>query len=349
MTERTRSDLAVLFADGERPDGQDFRDVFESCLNKASDGLSVDGDQTLVLARGLRLGNSAATAAGALRFNGGQVQFNNGAGWQPIAATTVGFGQVGTTAHISFGGTGFVGIGDFSQATQPTYQLEVNLTANTGTAEQVRFGNAVICNGTGVDAGFGMFAHRNHASNSAYALRQGPTGAVHINAPGTELLSIRQNNAPKIAVTTGGRVVIGSDSNASQNNGEIFQVAGSAYKNDGNGTWANNSDARVKYDVHDLEAGLEEIRRVRPVRYRYNGRAGTQAGLARVGILAQEIEQVLPETVEKVPASGANADELDDMRIFNPAALTFVLINAVKQLAEKVEALESASKSGRPR
>ncbi|MFD0320809.1 hypothetical protein [Lysobacter gummosus] len=30
------------------------------------------------------------------------------------------------------------------------------------------------------------------------------------------------------------------------------------------------------------------------------------------------------------------------MRVFNPSALTYVLINAVKQLADKVEALERA-------
>jgi hypothetical protein len=78
------------------------------------------------------------------------------------------------------------------------------------------------------------------------------------------------------------------------------------------------------------------------VRYRYNGRANTQAGLERVGVLGQEIEEIFPETIEKVPASGTSEDTIDDLRVFNPSALTFVLINAIKELAQKVESLEQA-------
>ena len=80
------------------------------------------------------------------------------------------------------------------------------------------------------------------------------------------------------------------------------------------------------------------MRQVRPVRFRYNGRGGTQAGRASVGVLGQEIEAIVPETVQRV--SVANDPGLDDMRVFDPSALTYVLINAVKELAAKVEHLE---------
>lgn len=339
MTEKTRSDLAVQFVDGERPNGQDFRDIFDSCLNKSSDGLSVDGDQNLVLARGLRLGNSAANAAGGLRFNSGQVQFNDGTGWQAIGGNAGGFAQVGASTAIAYT-AGNVGIGNIT--TQPTFRLEVNLGTNTSEGERVRFGNAVCCNGTAAFGGFAMFAHRQHASNTAYAIRQSPSGAVNLNAAGTENLSLRQNDTVRLGISTTGQVIIGSESNVTGSANQVFQVLGSAYKNDGSATWAFTSDARVKEGIRDLDAGLAELRRVRPVRYRYNGRAGTQAGLECVGVLGQEIEEIFPETIEKVPASGTRPDEIDDLRVFNPSALTFVLINAVKQLAEKVDALEQA-------
>lgn len=338
MTERTRSDLAVQFADGERPDGQDFRDIFDSCLNKSSDGLSVDPDQNLVLSRGVRLGNSASNSAGALRFNSGQVQFNNGAGWQPIAATAAGFGSAGGT-NISYT-AGNVGIGP--GLTAVNYRLEVNLAANTGNAEQVRFGNAVVSNGTAAFNGFAQFAHRNLSTNAGYALRHSPTGALNLNAAGTENLSLRQNDQVRLGISTTGQVIIGSESNVTGSANQIFQVQGSAFKNDGLGTWAFSSDARVKEDIRDLDAGLAELRRVRPVRYRYNGRGGTIAGLERIGVLGQEIEEIFPETIERVSSQPNSMDEIDDMRIFNPSALTFVLINAVKQLAQKVEDLERA-------
>lgn len=337
MTERTRAVLAGQFADGERPNGQNFSDSFDSCLNKLSDGLSVDTDQNLVLSRGLRLGNSASNAAGGLRFTAGQVQFNDGTGWQPIAANAAGFTQVGASTAIAYG-AGNVGVGAF--ATPPTFRLEVNLGPNTGVGEQVRFGNVVCSNGTAALGGSAMFAHRQHASNTNYALRQAPDGSVSVNCAATERVSLRQGDAARLGVSPTGQVIVGGENNLAGSANQALQVNGSAFKNDGNANWAFTSDARVKENVRDLDVGLAELLRVRPVRYRYNGLADTQAGLERVGVLGQEIEAIFPETIEKVPASGVGEDTIDDLRVFNPSALTFVLINAVKQLAQKVEALE---------
>jgi endosialidase-like protein len=92
--------------------------------------------------------------------------------------------------------------------------------------------------------------------------------------------------------------------------------------------------------VRDLELGLSELRQVRPVRFRYNGRGGTTAGQAGVGVIGQEIETVLPETIQRI--SVADDPGLDDMRVFDPSALTYALINAVKELAGRVEQLEQA-------
>jgi len=349
MSEQTRDFLKGRFKNGDRPDGGDFTDLIDSCLNKSTDGLALDGDGNLLLARGLRLGNSTANLAGGLRFNAGQLQFNNGGGWTDLTGGGGGggFAPVGASS-IFFGPTNAsrVGIGSF--ATDPVARLEVQLGANTGPAEQVRFGNAMCGSG---GAAFGSFAVYGHqalganvtAVNASFALRQSNTGVVHLNAAAGQVLSLRQGgNSVRLGVTTNGNVVIGSESELTGSGAAVFQVAGGAFKNDGSGTWAFTSDARVKEDVRDLDAGLDELRRVRPVRYRYNGQAGTRAGLEGIGILGQEIEQVLPETIERIPAGSALDGELDELRVFNPSALTFVLINAVKQLAEKVETLERA-------
>lgn len=348
MSEVTRDVLRGRFQNGDRPDGGDFTNLIDSCLNKSSDGLALDTDGNLLLGRGVRLGDSAVNLAGGLRFNGGQVQFNNGAAWLPI---TSGGGGAGFTAaganaiaYTSAGGT--VGIGtNFSAATPPTFRFEVNLAANTATAEQVRFGNAVISNGAGAFGTSAQFAHQSHASNTSFALRQTATGALHLNAAAGQVVSIRQGgNVVRLGVSASGNVIVGSESEVGGSTATL-QVAGSAFKNDGNISWDITSDARVKEHVRDLDVGLDELRRVRPVRYRYNGRAGTRAGLERIGVLGQEIEVVFPETIERVPAGAISSDELDDLRVFNPSALTFVLINAVKQLADKVEQLERALQS----
>lgn len=347
MSEIGRTLLSGKFQNGDRPNETDFSDLIDSCLNKVSDGLTVDTDLNLILTRGLRLGNSAATVAGGLRFAAGQVEFHDGTNWLPMGGNSGAFSNL-TANTVAYNGGGSVGIGAFaSPGALPTYRFEVNLPANGGTpAEQVRFGNAVVCNGSGAFQGFAYFAHRDNTSstngNTNYALRQSSAGATHVNSAASQVLSFRQGGAVRMGISASGQVIVAGEGNLSGSANQALQVNGSAFKNDGNANWAFTSDARVKEDVRDLEVGLTQLRRVRPVRYRYNGRAGTRAGLPGVGILGQEIEQIFPETIEKVPAAANSANEIDDLRIFNPSALTFVLINAVKELADKVEKLEQA-------
>ncbi|MFO1418201.1 MAG: tail fiber domain-containing protein [Methylotetracoccus sp.] len=339
MSVVARTVLSSKFQNGDRPNETDFSDLIDSCLNKASDGLTIDSDLNLVLTRGLRLGNSAGTSAGGLRFNAGQVQFHDGTNWLPVGGNAGAFTTIGATTAVAYGG-GNVGVGTFPAAAPPTYRLEVNLAPNTSTAEQVRFGNAVVSSGTGAFQGYAYFAHRDNNSSTNYALRQSPQGATHINAADGQVVSLRQNGNVRMALSTTGQVIVASESNLTGSANQPLQVNGGAFKNDGSGTWAFTSDARVKEDVRDLEVGLQHLRRMRPVRYRYNGRAGTCAGLPGIGILGQEIEQVLPETIERAPVGVATDDGIEELRIFNPSALTFVLINAVKELADRVEKLE---------
>jgi hypothetical protein len=349
MSEVTRDVLRGRFQNGDRPDGGDFTNLIDSCVNKSSDGLALDSDGNLLLGRGVRLGDSAVNLAGGLRFNGGQVQFNNGAAWLPITSGGggAGFTAAGANAIAYTAASGTVGIGTtFTAATPPTFRFEVNLAPNTAVSEQVRFGNAAISNGAGAFGTSAQFAHQGHASNTNFALRQTATGALNLNAATGQVVSIRQGgNTVRLGVSATGNVIVGSETELTGAGTAVFQVAGGAFKNDGNANWAFTSDARVKEDVRDLNVGLNELRRVRPVRYRYNGRAGTRAGLEGVGVLGQEIEEIFPETVERVPAGAVSSDDLDDLRVFNPSALTFVLINAVKQLADKVEQLERALES----
>ena len=341
MSEVARTALTAKFQNGDRPDETDFTNLIDSCVNKVSDGLSVDADLNLILTRGLRLGNSAANVAGGLRFNGGQVQFHDGTNWLAIGGNAGAFTQVGASTAVAYAG-GNVGVGTFAAATPPTYRFEVNLASNTAVAEQVRFGNAVISSGAQALGGFAYFAHRDHNTPTNFAIRQSPQGATHINSATSQVLSLRQNGAARMAIAASGEVVIGSETTVTGAAGQVLQVAGSAFKNDGTATWATTSDARVKENIRDLEAGLAQLRRVRPVRYQYNGLAGTRAGLEAVGILGQEIEEIFPETIERAPLDATAQDGIEDLRIFNPGALTFVLINAVKELAEKVEQLEGA-------
>ena len=121
----------------------------------------------------------------------------------------------------------------------------------------------------------------------------------------------------------------------------VLHVDGGGFKNDGSGSWAFASDARLKDDVRDLELGLAELRQVRPVRFRYNGRARyARPGRPASACSGRKSRRSFPR-----PSSGSALPDdpgLDDLRVFDPSALTFVLINAVKELAARVEQLEQA-------
>lgn len=120
---------------------------------------------------------------------------------------------------------------------------------------------------------------------------------------------------------------------AAKVNGNLT-VTGTAAK-PGGGVWANTSDARVKKDVHDFKLGLREIENLRPVEYKYNGLGGTEAdGKQYVGVIAQELEQVMPFMVSTRKAKLRESDKAEsNIKQVDASALTFVLVNAVKELA----------------
>jgi hypothetical protein len=252
--------------------------------------------------------------------------------FQPVAA--------GAVAYV-----GSVGIGSFAPVSPPTHPLEVNLDANSGPGQQVRFGNVVCSNGgAGAFAGFAVFSHNSQANapDSNFALRQGPNGNVHINAAAGQPVSFRQGgNNVRFAISPTGNVVIGGNDVDLMGSTAVLQVTGNAAKDSGS-AWSSLSDARLKEDVRDFEAGLAQLRQVRPVRFRYNGRAGTRAGLEGVGVLGQEMEKIFPEMVQRIPGGVDSEPDLEDLRIYNGSALTFVLVNAVKELTGRVEQLEQA-------
>lgn len=347
-----RNDLKSKFRNGARPSESDFAEVFDSLLHKAKDdrlpadrqddGVAIDSDGNIALSRGLKLSDSAGTTAGTLRFNSGQVQVNQGGNnWVNISAGGGGaFQPIGTAGAVAYS-EGNVGIGTFTDT--PAYRLEVNLGPNTATTEQVRFGNAVCSNGAAAFAGYAVFAHQTHASNTNYALRQGPNGNVHLNAARGQPVSIRQGgNQVRLGVSAAGNVVVGGEADLAGAGAALLQVAGEAFKSTGSGSWLVASDARVKEDVRELDAGLAQLRQVRPVRFRYNGRAGTPAGIEGVGVLGQELEKIFPEMIRRSQGGVDSEPGLEDLRIYDGSALTFVLVNAVKELAGKVEQLEQA-------
>lgn len=203
--------------------------------------------------------------------------------------------------------------------------------------------NVSTVNGGGSPA-IGLLDSAN-ATHSQYYWDAG-SGIVGLNnVVGGGALTIGQS---------GGGVAISGDISANPGPGHNFIVTPGLGFQAGGGPWQVLSDARIKTVVADYDEGLDELLALRPVRYRYNGndsltkdepgmnKWAADAGIEFIGLVAQEAEQVMPHMVTK--RSGfIGGLPVDDLRSLNANALTFALINAVKQLAARVATLEAVA------
>ena len=90
------------------------------------------------------------------------------------------------------------------------------------------------------------------------------------------------------------------------------------------------SDARVKTEVQVIEDALAKLKQIRGVTYTRTDK-GSQAG-RHAGVIAQEVRAVLPEVVR---------EDVDGMLHVAYGNMISILIEAVKELSDKVDALEA--------
>ena len=112
-------------------------------------------------------------------------------------------------------------------------------------------------------------------------------------------------------------------------------------------TWVNPSDARLKENVKPYTKGLAELDRINPKTWVFNGKGGTVKGTEALGVIADEIEGVLPNTVSTHPTKLNLTDEFEtEIKRFDASELTWLLVNSVKELKAEVEALKAQLQGG---
>ncbi|MEM9686922.1 MAG: tail fiber domain-containing protein [Bacteroidota bacterium] len=112
-----------------------------------------------------------------------------------------------------------------------------------------------------------------------------------------------------------------------------LHLDGTPYSHAGHSFWSLWSDERLKQDINPFTDSLEQLKKVKPVWYRYNGKAGTKNTDKNVGIIAQELREVFPYMVSTYNARLNETDQEDtELLNFNGSAMSFVMINAIKEL-----------------
>jgi hypothetical protein len=106
----------------------------------------------------------------------------------------------------------------------------------------------------------------------------------------------------------------------------------------GGGPWLASSDRRLKQDIRPFEDGLEVIRGIRPVRFRYNEKAGYQTDREYVGVIAQEVQEVAPYMVIESPEAARDGRRY---LAFDGKAMDYLLVNSIKTLDGKLQSKDA--------
>jgi hypothetical protein len=187
---------------------------------------------------------------------------------------------------------------------------------------------------------------RNTLGNEIFGVQEGGTSNgnffVRDKAGATK---IQFASVGRFFINTGNRVGINTEFPNYD-----FELVGDAAKNTGT-MWTNTSDKRSKRNINDFTGGLKEILQINPVTFEYNGKFGTKDdGEVHVGVLAQEIQKVAPNTVktymhntatlaeEETPGYKAKGDEY---LAVNPSEVFWMLVNSTKEQQSLIEELRA--------
>ena len=264
-------------------------------------------------------------------------------------------------------GTGRAGYFQISNASSTITALEATTNGTSNTSNGV-VGIHSATSGTGA----GVRGETNSTTGGSYAVY----GISNATSGGLVSCGVRGENASTTgngigvwgsqdgtgygvygAVTGNGRGVYGYCGGGANGSGVYAQAPAGSWALYSNGkfevsvdnavkpstnTWTIASDARLKTNIRPFTDGLDVLSQIKPVRYYYNGLAGTPTETENIGIIAQEMQKIAPYTVgtSKVKLHPDDTEQTEILN-YNSHAITYVTINAVKELNERVKMLEA--------
>jgi hypothetical protein len=145
------------------------------------------------------------------------------------------------------------------------------------------------------------------------------------------------------AGNTNYEIVIGYDTQGKgSSTGFINPAGGGVYQGNNSSTWSTTSDRRLKKNIVDNNDGLAKINQLRVRNFEYRTEDEVDPELPKtavikvpgvqLGVIAQEIQEVLPECVKQESTGVLSVDS--DRLIWH-------LVNAVKELSAEVNALKA--------
>lgn len=109
---------------------------------------------------------------------------------------------------------------------------------------------------------------------------------------------------------------------------------------------AFTSDSRLKTDIKNIENALEKVQQIRGIHYRHNELALSYGldNCDHVGVVAEEIEKVLPEVIKNAPfdidTKTGKSKSGNNYKTVKYDKIVPLLIEAIKELSNQVDQLK---------
>ena len=227
----------------------------------------------------------------------------------------------GLNAHVGNYGTGII---------TDAYGVQAHVFRSTGTITNSYGGQFLAWGGS--TANYGLYSNPANSAINNYMYYGTMTAAGNTDW-GIYLTGEDKNYFSGI-------VSIGTTSVAHKLN-----VTGTAGLSTGT-TWTNTSDRRVKENIHPYQRGLKEILAIDPVFYTYKASLGIGNGAENIGIIAQDVEKILPEAIMTAPITLKDGSVIQDGKhLYRADAIWFAMINAFKELNAENEKLKAENEA----
>jgi len=247
----------------------------------------------------IKLGTTSSTNAGTIRWTGFDFEGYDGASWNSLTSSGAVSSQWTTSGSDIYYNTGSVGIGT-SSPDELLHVSDTSANSNPG----IRIEN---------DAQEWVIYNRGSASD-----RFQITDVTNTENP-FKILPDSPTNS--ISITTGG-VAMGKEVAS-----EVLDVVGNITAT---GTITSSSDITLKENIELISDPIEKVKEISGYTFNKKGE-----DLRLVGLIAQEVEKVLPEAVAE------NNEGLKSVAYGNLVAL---LVECVKKQDERIESLERTIK-----
>ena len=203
-------------------------------------------------------------------------------------------------------------------------------------------GQAVRLFSGGFDGNFGRFRLYGNDNETHFesGVRDDNTGYTEFYGADNVTPNITVSIGSKPGFVESGEILLNDNGTTrirlDGQSGEIFADTIDAININYTGSLNGPSDKRLKKNIENLNGALFNITRLNGVSFNWNATAKNEMGIVdekqQIGVIAQELEKVYPQLVKT---------NEEGFKTVNYVSLTAVLLEAIKELNNKVSTLEA--------